>query len=353
MALFGLIVNNFKTLFSSVWGNGALLWLQSVADGRASACLAVLSGVAITLYTEEERYIADLKPLYAKQRKLYIISAVLFAVGLLLAPLWPDEVMHPFAFALPLAVFLIPQSKSVLWFVAVGVALAFTGIFLGGIDYSSGWNLLSVGERKPSYGEILTWQGVSKHLFFNGYYPFFPWAAFILVGVWLGRMPVTEELTRNRIIVWAGAAAVTGGVLSQFFLRFFADDPKRLFAVSAQRLFDTSPFPPSPFFVLVAGGTAVLILMVCVVIASKYGHKAWMRPVLAFGRMPLTIYISHILAGLFLPTLLDLPHTMPIQGMVAYTLIFLVACAAFAALWSLKFKHGPVEWLARKLLLNE
>ncbi len=348
VALFGLIVNNFKTLFSSAWGNDALLWLQSVADGRASACLVLLAGVGVTLYTEEERYIADLKPLKRKQKRLYLLAAALFVVGILLAPLWPDEVLHPLAFALPLAVFLVPESKSVLWSVAVGLALAFTLIFLGGIDYP-----LSVEDRKLSYEEIFTWQGIPKYLFFKGYYPFFPWAAFVLVGVWLGRIAVTEELVRNRVIVSAGAAAVVGGVLSQFFLRFFPDETMHLGAVPVQSLFYTRPFPPSPFFVVVAGGTAVLVLMVCISVAIRYAQLPWMRPVLAFGRMPLTIYILHILAGLFLPRLLGLPHSLPIQGMVAYALVFLSACMVFAGLWSLRFKHGPVEWVARKVLLNE
>jgi uncharacterized protein len=348
VALFGLIVNNFKTLFSSAWGNDALLWLQSVADGRASACLAVLAGVGITLYTEEERYIADLKPLKDKQKKLYLLSAALFVVGLMLAPLWPDEVVHPLAVALPLAVLLVPQSKSVLWAVAIGVAFAFTAIFLGGIDYP-----LSLEDRELSYEEIFTWQGIPKYLFFKGYYPFFPWAAFVLIGVWLGRLPVTEELVRNRVIVSAGAASVVGGVLSQFFLRFFPDASMTLGAVPVQSLFYTRPFPPSPFFVVVAAGTAVLILMVCISVAGRYGQSAWMRPMLAFGRMPLTIYVLHILAGLFLPRLLGLPQTLPIQGMVAYALVFLAACSAFAAVWSLRFRHGPIEWAARRFLLGE
>ena len=41
-----------------------------------------------------------------------------------------------------------------------------------------------------------------RHIIFNGFHPVFPWCAFLLLGMWLGRQNLTATIVRKKILVW-------------------------------------------------------------------------------------------------------------------------------------------------------
>ena len=49
------------------------------------------------------------------------------------------------------------------------------------LDFDRGWNWATL-----SYRDFWTIEGFLRHSLFNGWHPVFPWAAFLLWGMWLG-----------------------------------------------------------------------------------------------------------------------------------------------------------------------
>ena len=82
---------------------------------------------------------------------------------------------------------------------------------------------------------------------------------------------------------------------------------------------------------------------------QKYHHKKRLQFLINFGQMPFSIYLFHIVAGLFLPKWLNLPTTLPIEMMVLYAFVFCVGAMVFTYFWRKKFDFGPFEMLLRKI----
>lgn len=346
LAMLGLIIGNYKTLFSAEVGENSLVWAISLMDGRAAALLGVLAGYAVMIYGENESYIADLAPVRRKRRRLVALGLTLFVTGLCLFPLWHDEFLHPLGLAMMLCSWTITQSSRVIWLLIFGIMLSALLFLVLGYNYHDGWNALN--NTAPAYEDILTWRGMSRQLFFYGYYPFFPWAAFFLMGIWLARQSSTNETERNRLIIWAGMIGICAGAMSSFADKFF--DGKTVFVGKEEitTYFQASPNPPTMIFLAAAGGLAIVFIMFSTVAATKFGNKKWLLPIIYFGQMPFTVYILHILAGLFLPNWLDLPHLVSVQVMVGYALIFFVSICLFAYFWRKNFAQGPAEWIVLK-----
>jgi uncharacterized membrane protein YeiB len=193
-----------------------------------------------------------------------------------------------------------------------------------------------------------------RHLFFNGFHPVLPWAAFLLVGLWLGRREMGDARVRRRLIGGGLAATIlaeaASHLLTAWMLARFPDvDPTDI-----RDLFGTAPMPPTPLYLLSAGGTAVALITLCLSLSLSRPFTAanWLlSPLTSTGQMALTLYVAHVVVGMGVLEALGLLEGQTLPVSVASALVFCAAGVAFAALWGRVAKRGPLEWALRRLTL--
>jgi uncharacterized membrane protein YeiB len=186
------------------------------------------------------------------------------------------------------------------------------------------------------------------HLFIAGYYPVFPWLAFVLLGIYLGRMNWLDRAVRRRMMA-VGIAVLclseTAALALKYLYRahtFVTDIPMISY------FFKAYPFPPTAVYLLSAGATAVLVLNLCVMFTVTPHPRNWLNPVLAVGRMALSVYVMHIILGyaiLWATSRLESANSLGFACLVAAGLA--AAVLFLSHTWLMHFRHGPLEWLMR------
>ncbi len=333
--LFIIFIDYFKAY--SFQPGATMQWFIDLVSGHAEAAFFILIGATVTLYTQDERYIADLAPVNQKQRSLVRRGLFLILLGLILAFLWPPEILSMAGLFIFLGIIGIHRSRRSLLIIVSVFIIGFPILALLGVPYAQpDWNTLAV--QNPLQ--------VLARFFYNGFYPVFPWAAFAFAGVWLGRLDIQNEAQRNRVIIYAGAFAVIASLLSQLFYNLGAESFASARFTEILPYISIHHYPPGPLFVVSAGCIAIVGILTCVVVLEKLGLKSkYLEPILAVGRMPYTAYTLHIVPGMFLSGTFFAGHTTML-GTYAFFLTLVII--VFAWLWLRFFKLGPIEMIFKQ-----
>jgi uncharacterized membrane protein YeiB len=107
--------------------------------------------------------------------------------------------------------------------------------------------------------------------------------------------------------------------------------------------------PPLPLFLLSAVGTAVAVISGSVAIAARFPGNPVVRALIATGQLAFTWYVGHILIGLGTVIALGLTEDRPLALGVAAGAAFFTVVAAISLLWRRRFRHGPLEWVMRRV----
>ena len=318
LAFCGMVLVNFRIAAEVAPGQDWASILINSLEGRAAALFVVLAGIGIGLSTVSA-------PVLLRR------AVFLFVLGLVNMTIFDADILHFYAIYFVLGAAFLTASSRVLWIGAFGVmALAILATMT--LNYDLGWDWDAL-----TYTDLWTLPGFLRNLFFNGWHPVFPWAAFLLIGMAIGRSDLHTRCVQHRLIMWGFAAAMFA-----LFPQLMTDDPE------LAAYLGTESIPPGPFYILAGTGTA------CMVIGALL--KFWPQvqalhigPALtAPGRQSLTLYMAHILIGM---GILDeaglLDGSLSAQQIVAYALAFCAVSSAYALLWSRKFKRGPLEALMR------
>ncbi|MEM7588449.1 MAG: heparan-alpha-glucosaminide N-acetyltransferase domain-containing protein, partial [Acidobacteriota bacterium] len=273
LAVFGMVVVNFKIATGAdKSGPHWLLDAMGLLEGRAAATFVVLAGVGLSLLSARAREANDTATLARQRNGLLRRALFLFVVGLLYTPIWPADILHFYGVYLTLGALLLAAPAR--WLVATAAAsiAAFVGLLMV-FDYEQGWDWETL-----AYEGLWTPEGMIRHLFFNGFHPVFPWVAFLLLGMFLGRLPLRDALLRRRVLGWGLGVAVATEAVSWLAIRALSTGADARTAEDVQALFGTAPMPPVPFYVLAAGGLAAAVIAACVGLSERAGDAAWLQP---------------------------------------------------------------------------
>ena len=130
LALFGMVIVNFKVAMSAETGHAFLIDFASLLEGRASALFVMLAGVGITFLTAKARNSVD-NTLVLKTRISVVKRGLLLVViGLIFTPMWEADILHfyGFYFLIAAAIFML-QEKSLLW-ISIIIMLLFPVLML-------------------------------------------------------------------------------------------------------------------------------------------------------------------------------------------------------------------------------
>lgn len=347
-AIFGMVVVNFEVVMTGVaWGQEAggswLGFLTGLLQGRAAALFVILAGVGLTLGARRAVASGDPAALSAVRRRLWKRSAALFFGGLLFALVWPGDILHFYGWYLGLGALLLAWADRRLLAAAAAFAAGFVVLLLL-FDYETGWKFETF-----TYTDFWTPAGQVRHLFFNGLHPVVPWTAFLAFGLWLGRRDLRRREVRRGLLVRGAAVALAAEFASWFWLRRWLPDASPEDAEILTALFGTEAMPPLPLYLLAAGGTAVAVIALAAGLSERFVGSAVHEALTAAGRLSLTIYVAHVLLGMGALEAVGRLEGQSLEFAVAMAALFYLTAVGFAALWTRRFRQGPLEAGLRRL----
>jgi len=343
LAVFGMVVVNFKIVMGAdSAGPDWLVWAVGLLDGRAAATFVVLAGVGISLMSFSSRLASDRAAVARDRGTLLRRAAFLFVVGLAYTPIWPADILHFYGVYIVAAVLLLTASVRRLLVGATAVVLLFMALLFP-LNYEAGWDWDTL-----SYQGFWTPLGMIRHLFFNGFHPVVPWLAFMLVGMALGRLDLTDAKMRTRVLYWSVSATVVAETASWGLKRLVgAAALSRQDEADLLAMFSTDPMPPVVLYMVAAGGTAVTAVVLCVWLGTQYRGSSWIRPLVATGQLALTLYVAHVVVGMGVLEAANLLENQSLSFALMAAAAFCILGVAFATMWTRRFRRGPLEWLMR------
>jgi uncharacterized membrane protein YeiB len=343
LAILGMMVVHFSLVMAADgscpgWLRGAL----ELLDGRAAATFMVLAGVGITLLTQ--RAVASADPLaIAKARKALVYRGLfLLALGFVNLRAWPGDILRVYGVALLLAAQLITAPSRRLALGALGHAFGFVVLLLV-FDFEKNWDW-----RTLTYRRLWTLTGLIRNLFYDGFRSVLPWTGFVLFGMWLGRMDLRIAAVNNRALLRAAGVVLFAEATSRLCVSYFLAHPHGMGAETVKALFGTESMPALPLFLMASGGTAFAVIALSVRVTEAWPGGFW-QPLVATGQMALTWYLAHIFLGLGAVVALGLVSTQPLPLASGTGLLFFGLAVCVSWLWKKAFRHGPLEWIMRKV----
>lgn len=344
LAFFGMVLVNFKIVMCGLDPAGPE-WLRTamgLLEGRAAATFVVLAGVGLSLLSARARETNDEAGLAARRNTLLRRAAFLFLVGLAYTPLWPADILHFYGIYIALGAFALALPSRWLWAFIVAFVLDFV-ILMALFDYEAGWNWETL-----HYEGFWSPLGLVRHLFFNGFHPVIPWTAFLLLGMWLGRQDVASAAVRRRLLLWGTAVALAIEGASRLALASVPPggelDEETLIA-----LLGTGPMPPLPQYMVAAGATAVVVIVLCLGLAQQLEGSRWLPPLVWTGQLALTLYVAHVLVGMGTLEALGMLGGQSLPVAATASAIFCLWAVLFAWAWRARFQRGPLEALMRRM----
>jgi len=343
LAVFGMVFVNFKLVMTGYEAHsGWLSWCLSLLEGRAAATFVILAGVGLSLISRRAYIESDTAALRHTRFVLLKRALFLFVVGLLYTPIWPADILHFYGLYIAVCAFMLTVPNHRLLWMAVGFTLSFVVLMML-FDYETGWNWSTL-----EYQSFWTLPGMIRHMFFNGFHPVIPWTSFMLFGMWLGRQDIRNKLFRKRLfLISLAVVAITEFTSYQLITFLSANADQQVYEIIVA-LFGTAPMPPMPFYILSAGGTAVIIILLSISLTEYMTQTRWIKALISTGQLALTNYFAHVIIGMGTLETFGLLESSSVLSSVIASVLFCTLAVLFSYHWQKQFKRGPLEWVMRK-----
>lgn len=330
LAFVGMVIVNFKVVMGAEGGSGVINLLTSALEGRAAATFVVLAGIGLGL--------AGLKGLDQTVSVTIKRAAFLLMIGLLNMTIFEADILHYYGFYFLFGVFLLPLGVRALFGVLLGLNIAFMVMILT-LNYDAGWNWDDL-----TYTGFWTPTGFIRNLFFNGWHPVIPWLGFLVFGIILSRVSLSERATQLRLVLGGVIAVVVAEGVSAWLVASLGPiDPELVLLAS------TVPVPPMPLYTLAGLGAACVVVGGCLLFSDSLKAVGVLHLLTPAGRQTLTLYIAHILVGMGTLEALGMLGAQTVAQALGASLLFCFAATVFALIWARWFNRGPIEAIMRKV----
>lgn len=342
-AIVGMVLVNFKITMGAE--DSGPTWLRTFAalfDGRAAATFVVLAGIGASLGSRRARESGDPIEQHRARVTLAKRALFLFVLGWLFYQVWPADILHFYGVYLAFGAVVLFVSNSRL-LVLAGAAIAVAFVFIVTFDPFQNWDL-----QDYSYKNIDTPSGFLRNLFFDGFHPVFPWVAFYLFGMWLGRTNLRSQVWRRTLVVSSAIVVVVCEAAAWIVLGPKGASLDDLDDQSWRWLFSVQPIPPLPLYLAAGTGTAVLVIVGSIWI-GEHVRSSITEPLVSTGQLALTLYVAHVIVGMGVLEAMGRLENEPLTWAVMTSVVMSICLIAFAWAWRRKFERGPVEWIMRQV----
>jgi len=343
LAIIGMIFVNFKVVMVAET-NAFLYQLVELLSGKAAALFVVLAGVGMTLMYESAKRKNDVGKIRKVKISLLKRAAFLFIIGLSYYYIWPADILHYYGLYLSIGILFLSASRIVLQITSLMIIFGYSVLLLF-FNYETGWDWTIL-----EYTDFFTINGFFRNLFLNGFHPVLPWIAFLLTGIWVGRINYRDDKKIKRVtlisliifLVFKGSSMLFVDTLS-------ALSPSE--TTDIENLLGTNPMPPMFFYMITASSLAVVIISISVYLSNKLSHTLFVKQMVSTGQLALSNYFFHVIIGMLAIELFfgKLEYAFSIEFAFVYAFVFSILLIAFSHLWRKKFKRGPLEYLMRKI----
>jgi uncharacterized protein len=342
LAVVGMVVVNFSTIMGI--GVYPSIWMGAVVDfiyGRAATIFVILAGVSLSLMAAKQAP-QDGKP--GQQTYLMKRCALLLVAGTLQSFWWTADILHVYALFIALGAWMMRFSTRALvrWTLAsVLISLPVSAALTVSYDLADG---IAFVDHQHWAVRLLLDYATSR------YYPLFPWISFLLVGMLLGRM---ERSGRFNGRLWAPVGAlvcVAIEVLSASMMAWVEQHDWDIEGNGWIVFLRSESFPVTPLFIFSSGAGALAVIGLCKEALRHRFAARCMRSVIAFGRLSLTVYVTHLLLAIGLTRWITAHGGVP-DAAYMFNAVGLYCCAGIpaATMWLRCFKRGPLETLFHRL----
>jgi uncharacterized protein len=343
LAVIGMIIVNFKVVF----GENGLSWVKSFAsvfDGKAAATFVVLAGVGLALMTNSAIKNNDKVKLKVARSRILKRALFLFIVGISYIAIWPADILHFYGIYMAITILFLTSKGKTLIIAAITLILAFP-ILMIFWNYETGWNFSTL-----DYQGFWTVKGFMSNLFFNGFHPVIPWAAFMLFGYWFGKQDLHNDKFIKKIFWISSIIFISIHALSYLSISFLSEGNQET-ALELTEILGTNPMPPLPIYMFNGISIAFAIISACIIVAKRFENNKIIDALNKTGQLALTFYVAHVIIGMGIIEAIN-PAKMgnySVEFSVVYALVFSLLCILFAVIWRKYKTSGPLEWIMRKL----
>lgn len=331
LAVLGMVLVNYRArMQADAGGPEPVGWVIDRMEGRSAALFVVLAGLGVSLRSRRARQ-EPARYLRFERQALLKRALVVALVGLVHLLYWEWDILHFYGLFLFMATLVLSATDAVLLLLAFGFAAV--AVFLQTrFDYGA-----------P--GELGLPHSALRDLLFNGLHPAFPWMAFLLLGMWLGRRDLRDTRQRRVLLGGSLALAALGESLDTIALR-----APELLGPGGEMVYwlSSDPRPPQPVYVLAAGASAVAVICFCVSVTARRALDPWVVRLTATGQMAFTLYLAHTVA-IAIPQQYGLLEETSLLVSVLYSLAFYAAAVAASVWWRARFPLGPIEAFIRQV----
>jgi len=344
LAIFAMVIVNFKIAMNADTGNPLLINFATIFEGRASALFVMLAGIGVTLLTNRSRVSSDKEIIFKSRMALIKRGLLLIFIGLIYTPIWEADILHFYGFYFLISAAIFRLNNKGLLLASVFIMLAFPGLMVF-FNYEQNWNWSTL-----AYENFWSIDGMIRHIIFNGFHPIFPWAAFLVIGMWLGRQDLSNKVIRNRLLL--GAIVTLIFIESSFYLLRLIIGDGSVLTLSQEEvsfLFSVSIIPPLPQYIISAASSSVIVVIFCLDISDRFPKNIINKWLCKTGQLSLTLYVAHVIFGMGALETMGLLTNQTIELSLISALIFCIFSCIFSVAWLKHFKAGPLEWLFRRL----
>ncbi|NCU87861.1 MAG: DUF1624 domain-containing protein, partial [Actinobacteria bacterium] len=311
----GALANHFPVGFVFVAGIGVALLLQDVTRANAH-------------HDEREQAQACTDARWRLARR----GLFLFTLGYGIEWVWPGTILPYYG-----AYFLV-ASIIATWSARKLMALASISVLAAALI--EWWRL-----EQSFAGNLTTWLSPSTpntprnlliRLFIDYTHPLFPWLAFFIAGILLGRNYQNIKKIRRKLfiaaVVSAAFAYITNAIVNSLE-RTDADNGVSS-AMVWRHLVSTQPFDRSVLYVLASLGVVVTVFLIITILCEKFHDSLGIRVAQTTGQFTLTIYLAHIFIYNFVVTQAGLVQPTGLDTAMAMSIVVYVAAIIWANWWS-------------------
>lgn len=338
-AIFGMFVVNFNMLFGAHHDQSTIGQFMSLFNGNSSTIFVILAGMGIALMSNRNDYTLDEK---IKLRNTVLKRATFLLIfGHILNLFWPADILHFYGWYMCITAFILFLKKRYYIWLAILVVLIFHLLALL-IPYETGWNF-----ENFEYKDFYTLNGFLRNTFYNGWNAVFPWLAYFLLGMYLGRLDWSNKMIQRKMFFIGLAFYLTIAIVQLLSNHFILSEELHLF-IHADYL---PPFLP---FLISTVGFALMMISTWMYLGNKIGEYQAIKYLATMGQMTLTHYVAHIMIGIIL---LITSENLPIVAIakqqpiyiLLFSVIYFLLSYCFSVMWSKHFRNGPLETIMRKI----
>lgn len=345
-AILGMFIVNFNTVFGSHTNHQGLSGFLNLFNGNSSTLFVMLAGMGVSLMTNRQDYTAEerkgIRNIITKRSWFLFVSGMVFYLW------WPADILHFYGGYMHIAALLVFFPKRYFLY-AAAIAIFIFHVLLALIPYDTGWNFDML-----IYTDFWTIKGFFRNTFYNGWNPIFPWMAYFVLGMYLGRLNWKNDKTPKRVLC-TGISIYLIIYIIQYFATEITRDKDVIFYLTADYI---PPFLP---FMLGTASFGLILISIFMIIGNKMGETRVAAILASTGQMTLTHYISHLVFGFLLLSVitgkslsydvLNMMKEIPTNPIVilAFAIAYFMLSCAFSYLWAKKYKNGPLETLMRKI----